>query len=185
YNHKNQIVPGENCPLGSSSISALAFYPTSGGSFPTAYRGGLFFGDYSRDCIWFAPKGSNGRPDFSNVVTFLDGDSNPVDLVVGPGGDLFYVDLGTGLDGEVRRISPNQPTAVIHAQPTSGLAPLTVNFDGSDSSDPKGQQLTYSWDLDGDGQYDDATGVTAQKTYTSVGDVSVGLKITDTSFETA
>src|SRR6185295_16311044 len=97
YNHNALIIPGENCPNGSSSVTGVAFYPSSGGSFPASYRGGLFFADYSRDCIWFVPKGSNGLPDFSQVETFLDGDKHPVDVQIGPNGDLYYVDFGTGI----------------------------------------------------------------------------------------
>ena len=47
YNHSSQVVAGETCPTGGSSISGLAFY--TGGSFGPAYDGALFFSDYSRN----------------------------------------------------------------------------------------------------------------------------------------
>ena len=76
---------------------------------------------------------------------------------------------------------PNRaPTAAASATPTGGESPLAVSFDGSGSGDPDpGDVLTYAWDLDGDGAFDDATGVTAQRTYTAPGPVSVRLRATD------
>jgi hypothetical protein len=180
YQHGNPLFSGDSCGTGSSSITGLAFYPTSGGTFPAAYHGGLFVADYSRDCIWFMPRGGNGLPDPNAIQAFAPGAANPVDLVVGPNGDLFYPDL---INGTIRRITwagGNQPPiADIEAVPTSGPAPLTVQFDGSGSFDPEGTALTYAWDLDGDGQYDDATGVTTSRTYEDPGNVTVGLRVTD------
>lgn len=42
------------------------------------------------------------------------------------------------------------PVAVVSTDKTSGPAPLTVCFDGSQSYDPEGAPLTYDWEL-GDG----------------------------------
>jgi hypothetical protein len=72
------------------------------------------------------------------------------------------------------------PTAVATASATTGPAPLTVSFDGSASHDADpGDELAYAWDLDGDGAFDDATGVTVQRTYTAPGTVAARLRATD------
>ncbi|MEU4193577.1 ricin-type beta-trefoil lectin domain protein [Kribbella sp. NPDC026611] len=73
----------------------------------------------------------------------------------------------------------NPPTAVIQADPSSGPTPLTVTFDGTASNDADGDPLTYAWDLDGDGQYDDSTAATVQHTYTTAGEVMARLKVSD------
>jgi PKD repeat protein len=89
----------------------------------------------------------------------------------GPGGDLFYADFDGGTIRRIRYTSSvNQPpTAVASATPTSGSAPLTVNFNGSGSSDPNGDVLTHAWDLDGDGAFDDSTASQPTYTYTQQG----------------
>jgi glucose/arabinose dehydrogenase len=179
YNHGAQVVPGEACPTGSSSISGLAFETSS--NYPAAYDGALFFADYSRDCIWAIRRGTNGLPDPAQRVTFASAAANPVDLKIGPGGDLFYVDLA----GTIRRISfagaNTPPTAAIQASPTSGAAPLTVSFDGRSSSDPDpGDGIAaYSWDLNGDGTYGDATSATTSFTYADPGTYTARLRVTD------
>jgi PKD repeat protein len=186
YAHSAQVVAGGACPTGSSSISGLAFY--QGGSYPSDFDGALFFADYSRDCIFVMKTGSNGLPDPSKITEFRPAAIDPVDLVIGPNGDLFYVDFGSGGagTGTIRRIafptSNQSPTAVASAVPTSGQAPLAVAFDGTDSSDPNaGDSLTYAWDLDADGAYDDSTSATPSRTYTTAGTVVVGLRVTDES----
>jgi len=179
YSHSASVVSGDGCPTGGSSTAGIVFYPESGGTFPAAYRGGLFFADYTRNCIWWMAKGANGQPDPATRAVFVGPAAGPVDLEVGPDGALYYVDF----NGSVRRVqfsSGNQPpTATAQAAPSSGPAPLTVSFDGRSSSDPEGGTLTYAWDLDGDGAFDDSTSPTPTFTYSSPATVTVGLRVTD------
>ena len=123
--------------------------------------------------------GQNGLPDPSTRTTFISGAGSPVQLKIGPGGDLFYVDLNAGSIHRVQYTSANQtPLAAIVANPTSGPAPLDVVFDATDSSDPDGDPITYSWDLNGDGVFGDSTASTAARTY-SAGLYTVRLRVTD------
>jgi glucose/arabinose dehydrogenase len=181
YHHNELVVPNEVCPKGGSSVAGTSFAFSSGGSYPVEYRGALFFADYTRRCIWAIPTGTNGLPDIAKRRTFVGGAAQPVDLQIGPGGDLFYVDLG-GTIRRIRYFAQNQPPiAVATADPTNGPAPLTVAFDGSGSSDPDGDALTYAWDLDGDGAFDDGAAATAGYTYTQPGTYTATLRVTDPS----
>ena len=181
YHHNERVLPNDVCPIGGSSVAGTSFAFSTGGSYPAEYRGALFFADYTRRCIWAIPIGTNGLPDLPRRRTFVGGASEPVQLQIGPNGDLFYVDFG----GTVRRIrffSQNQPpSAVASANPTSGAAPLTVAFNGTGSSDPDGDALTFAWDLDADGAFDDAAAATASFTYTQPGTYNATLRVTDTS----
>jgi glucose/arabinose dehydrogenase/PKD repeat protein len=181
WNHGSQVVPGEGCPTGSSSAAGIAFGPADG-SYPSEYRGALFFADYSRDCVWAMLPATGGVPDRANIRTFAAGAANPVHLQIGPGGDLFYADFDGGTIRRVSFTAANQPPrAVATGTPTTGAAPLTVRFDGSGSSDPDaGDSLSYAWDLDGDGQYDDSNIVAPSYTYTSQGVYTASLRVTDT-----
>jgi glucose/arabinose dehydrogenase len=178
YKHSNRVVPGESCPIGSSSTTGLAFYPE--GPYPAEYDRALFFADYSRNCIWAMERGGNALPSPSQIKTFVAPAAAPVDLQVGPDGNLYYADL---VGGTVRRIAytaGNQsPTATAKATPTSGPVPLTVIFDATGSTDPEGGPLRYSWDLDGDGAYDDSTAARPTFVYTEPGVYRVGLKVRD------
>ena len=174
------VVAGETCPAtNGSSISGLAF--NSGGTYPASYQGALFFADHSRNCIWSMFAGANGLPDPATRATFVAGAANPVDLQIGPGGDVFYVDFDGGSIRRIKYASGNQaPNAVIQATPLSGPAPLTVTFDGRASSDPNaGDTLTYSWDLNGDGVFGDALTAQTSFTYTQAKLYNVQLKVTD------
>jgi glucose/arabinose dehydrogenase len=184
YNHSACVVIYPNCRTGGSSITGIAFYQT--GTYPVAYNGALFFADHTRNEIWAMLAGTNGLPDPATVQSFVGVDAtgaaagNPVDLKIGPGGDLFYVDMDGGRVHRIIYTAANQPpTARISATPTTGDAPLTVAFDGTGSTDPEGRPLTYSWDLNGDGTFGDSTSPTTSYTYTSAGSYTARLRVTD------
>jgi len=71
------------------------------------------------------------------------------------------------------------PVALIDADPTIGLAPLSVTFDGSNSYDTNGGSIvSYQWDFDNDGNYD-ASGSVVSHTYDVVDTYSAKLTVTD------
>ena len=72
------------------------------------------------------------------------------------------------------------PTAVAKASPTTGMAPLTVQFNGSESSDADGSIVAYEWT--GAGQR--LTGATPSFTFAQ-GTYAVTLTVTDNEGLTA
>ena len=88
---------GDGCGVASgSAISGVAFGPTSGTNYPAAYRGALYFSDYTPRCIWMVPAAADGNPDFTRRQQFVTEAADPVELQIGTGGDLFYVELDDG-----------------------------------------------------------------------------------------
>ena len=164
--HGTSFDPTE-CPGGGASTSGLAFYES--GHYPSTYDGALFFADYSWKCVWVMYPDAAGDPDPGQIDVFASS-VGVVDLTTGPGGDLFITEFDAGQIIRMTYPAGNGgPTAVIDATPTSGIAPLDVQFDGSNSIDPEGDFLRYAWDLDGDGTFGDSTAVAPSYEYTTPG----------------
>jgi PKD repeat protein len=78
---------------------------------------------------------------------------------------------------------PDNPVASFTASPSSGSPPLTVTFDGSSSYDVNGGTIvSYSWSF-GDGAT--GSGQIVQHTYTSGGNFTARLTVTDNDGKTA
>jgi PKD repeat protein len=160
-----------------ASITGGAFVPN--GLWPADYDGDYLFSDYVAGKI-FRIEGSGAGPR-TEFATGLGG-SSAVHLLFGPHAGsqaLYYTTYANG--GEVRRIyhtaANGVPTADLTASPTSGAAPLTVNFNGSGSSDPEDDPLTFLWDF-GDGQTATTTIPTASHDY-AAGNYTASLRVRD------
>jgi len=136
--------------------------------------------DYARACIYVFRTGTDGAPDPSTAAVFAKSAGFPVDLQMGPDGSLYYADI---VDGTVQRISfpagNHSPTARATATPDHGPTPLSVSFSGTTSSDPDGDALTYSWDLNGDGTFGDSTSPAPTFTYSTPGVYTARLRVSD------
>jgi glucose/arabinose dehydrogenase len=186
YSHQDTLLPNGPCfapgadGRDGGSPTGLAFYEGSTGGtadYPAKYKGGLFFVDYDRNCLAFLPKTSSGVPDGTNMQEIATSLSRPVDLTTGPGGDLYYVDHDGGRVIRIKYILT--PVARATATPSEAKAPVTVHLDGTASTDPDpaASLVAWRWDLNDDGQYDDASGSTYDWAVTTPGVYPVSLQV--------
>jgi hypothetical protein len=70
------------------------------------------------------------------------------------------------------------PSAGFTISPTDPFAGDIVTF-SSTSADSDGPIMSQDWDLDNDGQYDDASGAVVRGRFRSRGTYTVGLRVTD------
>jgi hypothetical protein len=106
------------------------------------------------------------------IIVYLE--KNPF-LVVLPGLS------GIPSDRAARGLSPiafSHPNAA-SLGPFATPPARSYGFDASKSSDPNGDTLTYAWDFDGDGQFDDGTGAIVNFTFAEAGARLVAVKATD------
>ena len=88
----------------------------------------------------------------------------------------------SGFDEQQVALITNRPPVANAGGPYVVEEGTADALDGSQSSDPDGDTpLVYEWDLDNDGQYDDATSVTATANFADDGAYVVGLRVTDPS----
>ena len=80
--------------------------------------------------------------------------------------------------------SPGSPPVAV-ISPASGPEAAPIALDGSGSTDPDGDTLSYAWDLDADGAFDDASAAITSVTIPVAGSRTVRLQVTDPAGHTA
>jgi PKD repeat protein len=141
-----------NTPTASFTYTVLAggtvqFTDTSTGE-PTSWQ-------------WTFPGGTfTGRTPPAQAITARTPPSSVTLTVANPAGSSV-ASLPVVVNGP--------PVAALTITPNPVGANTRVALSASGSRDPNGDPLTYSWDLNGDRTYGDATGVAQTRTFTSPG----------------
>ena len=151
-----------------SEAERMAAYTTWGDTLRTNGGDGSWFwmlGSYD-------PNGPSQRyQDYDHFTVYLDGTPWQAGQTMVDDDDVI-ASQAWALHG----VDNRPPLAVLAITPGIGVTPLSVTGDGSGSSDPDGQVLTYAW-VFGDGTT--ASGVAPTHTYTQRGTYTVTLTVRD------
>ncbi len=116
-------------------------------------------------------------------LSALSVEFGPIDV---PGGD--YIGILTfmwdtdRLFIDSRNMRKNQPPIANANGPYADVIEyiaVPITFDGTGSYDPDGTIVSYDWDLDDDGEFDDAVGAMPTVTFTAPYSGNISLKVTD------
>jgi uncharacterized protein with LGFP repeats len=142
-----EYLHGTGAMQGNSVTGGIVY---NGSSYPAAYRGSYFFGDYVTHKIWTMKYDDQGKltqapqnpPPFTDI-------GGPTKFAAAPNGDVVYSDI---LTGKLRRLTytAGNTAPVAAASSTTDPDTRTVSFDGSASVDYDNDLLKYDWDF-GDG----------------------------------
>lgn len=122
--------------------------------FPAYFDGKLFFYDWMRG--WVRLVSMDGEGNYAGSEPFMPSTkfNSPIDMEMGPDGRLYVLEYGTGWfsknsDAALSRVDYNPgnlaPKVAWKMDRNSGVLPLTVKVDASESRDADKDPLTYIW----------------------------------------
>jgi glucose/arabinose dehydrogenase len=118
------------------AITGGTFYNPPVNQFPAAYVGHYFFADF---CTGWIRK---LNPADNSVTGFATGIASPVDLRVGPEGDLYYLARGSGAIFKIQYVADQAPSISVQplSQTTSTGRPVTFSVTASGTG-----PFSYQW----------------------------------------
>jgi PKD repeat protein len=174
--------------------------------FPPYYDGSIFFGEFTRDMLREVKLDSQNRVFKINNLLDCGGVGtpaaaradfecdNPMDMQFDKDGHFYLLTYGDGFfninaDAGMYRWDyvkgQRAPIVELSADPTSGQAPLTVQFSSEGSRDPDpADSIRFEWDFDGNGTVDSVDPNPAH-TYTTNGVYTARLAVHDSSGKTS
>jgi PKD repeat protein len=157
---------------GTTTAHVLAV-PTASFSYVVLATGTVQFSNASTgEPATFAWSWTGGTATGANpLVTTLSAGTTQVTLTASNVAGSGAVTLPVTVNG------PPVAAFTITSNPAGTSTPVT--FDAGTSTDPNSDPLTYSWDLNGDQVYGDATGAIQTKSYPTPGNYRVAVRVSD------
>ncbi len=160
-------------------------YPDNEQRYPEYYNKKFFAYDWMRDWIMVITQNENG--DFERMERFLPNMefSNISDIIFSPKGDMYFIEYGNAWYKQnedarlvhLKYISGNRPpVATISCDKTVGKAPLNTLLSAKNSKDYDGDELSYTWFVDGTKA---ASGMQYEAAFQDAGTYQVELHIAD------
>jgi glucose/arabinose dehydrogenase len=174
--HDNPLYTYPHNGAGAAAVGGI--FTGTNSSYPAAYRGAYFAGDYAQGKITVLRPDNNDQLT-APVETFGSNIGAPVDFQLDPAsGDVVYADIVSGNLVRIKYAAGNRAPFAVATQDASRSNPdqLIVAFDASGSYDLDGDPMTYSWNF-GDGQ--SGTGIAPAHKYASAAKITVTLTVSD------